>query len=145
MLFTGINVNRKWKDDSTWFGEYAGAYVQATLAGASPESAHTLARATADTGRLVPGSTAFKTAFNEVIAGESVLTGSKLVDNSKIYHSDVNYNFKEAISFAEVQVGGSYRQYQLKNEKKLRPHFHPIHFKLFLTKRADFYLNFRKI
>jgi hypothetical protein len=33
MLFTGINVNRKWKPDATWFGEYASAYVQSTLAG----------------------------------------------------------------------------------------------------------------
>jgi outer membrane receptor for ferrienterochelin and colicin len=43
----------------------------------------------------------------------SVLTGSKLVDNSKIYHSDANYNFKDLIEFAEIQVGGSYRQYAL--------------------------------
>jgi hypothetical protein len=35
----------------------------------------------------------------------SVLTGSKLVDNSKIYHSDANYNFKDLIEFAEIQVG----------------------------------------
>jgi hypothetical protein len=41
-----------------------------------------------------------------------VLTGSKLVDNSRIYHSDANYNFG-LIKFAEIQVGGSFRQYQL--------------------------------
>jgi hypothetical protein len=42
-----------------------------------------------------------------------VLTGSKLVDNSRIYHSDANYNFKDLIKFAEIQVGGSFRQYEL--------------------------------
>ena len=31
MVFTGININRAWKDDNTWFGEYTGAYVLATL------------------------------------------------------------------------------------------------------------------
>ena len=31
MVFTGININRAWKDDKTWFGEYAGTYVQSTL------------------------------------------------------------------------------------------------------------------
>jgi len=36
-----------------------------------------------------------------------------LVDNSRIYHSDANYNFKDIIKFGEIQVGGSYRQYQL--------------------------------
>ena len=113
MLFTGINVNRKWKDDRTWFGQYAGAYVQSTLAGFTPEQAHSRARSTADTGRLIPGTDAFKNAFNQVVSDPSVLTGSKLVDNSRIYHSDANYNFKDLVKFAEIQIGGSYRQYEL--------------------------------
>ncbi|MGL2999883.1 TonB-dependent receptor domain-containing protein [Flavobacterium sp. RSSB_23] len=113
MLFAGINVNRKWKDDRTWFGQYAGAYISGTLGGLTPEQAHAAARNTADTGRLIPGTAAFNKAFNEVIADPNVLTGSKLVDNSRIYHSDANYNFKDLISIAEIQVGGSFRQYQL--------------------------------
>lgn len=113
MLFTAINVNRKWKDDRTWFGQYAGAYVQATLGGATPDQAHAAARNVADTGRLIPGTTAFTNAFNQVIADPDVLTGSKLVDNSRIYHGDANYNFKDLFKPVEIQVGGSYREYQL--------------------------------
>ena len=113
MLFTGLNVNRAWKTDQTWFGQYAGAYVSSTLAGATPEQAHAAARGVADTGRLIPGTPEFKNAFNQVIANPDVLSGSKLVDNSKIYHSDANYNFKDLIKFAEIQVGGSYRRYDL--------------------------------
>lgn len=113
MQFTGINVNRKWKDDTTWFGQYAGAFVQASLAGQTPEIAHSLARNAAETGRFLPGTPQFQTAFNSVIADPDVLTGSKLVDNSRIYHSDANYNFKDLIKFGEIQVGGSFRQYQL--------------------------------
>ena len=114
MLFTGINVNRQWKADATWFGEYANAFVQSTLAGApNAQAAHNAARAFADTGRLIPGTAAFKSAFASVIGEADVLKGSKLVDNSKIYHSDANYNFKDLIEFAEIQVGGSYRQYEL--------------------------------
>jgi outer membrane receptor for ferrienterochelin and colicin len=119
MLFTGINVNRKWKDDKTWFGQYAGAYIQSTLAGMTPENAHIIARNTADTGRLIPGTPEFKAAFNNVIADPSVLTGSKLVDNSKIYHSDANYNFKDLIKFAEIQVGGSFRLYELNSHGRI--------------------------
>jgi outer membrane receptor protein involved in Fe transport len=119
MLFTGINVNRKWKDDRTWFGQYAGAYIQSTLAGATPAIAHQNARNTADTGRLIPGTDAFKTAFNEVTSEASVLSGSKLVDNSRIYHSDVNYNFKDQVKFAEIQVGGSYRLYELNSQGRI--------------------------
>ncbi|NGY36592.1 TonB-dependent receptor [Flavobacterium sp. XN-5] len=119
MLFTGININREWKDDKTWFGQYAGAYVQTALAGATPENSHIIARQTADQGRFLPGTPEFKTAFNKVTNEASVLTGSKLVDNSKIYHSDANYNFKDLIDFAEIQVGGSYRQYQLNSHGRI--------------------------
>jgi outer membrane receptor protein involved in Fe transport len=113
MLFTALNVNRAWKSDSTWFGQYAGQYVQSTLGGATPAQAHAAARATADTGRLIPGTDAFKAAFNNVISNPDVLSGSKLVDNSRIYHSDANYNFKDDFKPVEIQVGGSFRQYQL--------------------------------
>ncbi|MFM2229158.1 MAG: hypothetical protein RL607_416 [Bacteroidota bacterium] len=113
MLFTGLNVNRQWKPDATWFGQYAATYVQSTLAGATPTQAHAAARNIADTGRLIPGTPEFQAAFNRVIADSDVLTGSKLVDNSKLYHSDANYNFKDLIKFAEIQVGGSFRMYQL--------------------------------
>ncbi|NNT70868.1 TonB-dependent receptor [Flavobacterium sp. IMCC34852] len=113
MRFTGINVNRAWKPDATWFGQYAATYVQSTLGGATPTQAHGLARGAADTGRLIPGTPEFQSAFNSVIANPDVLSGSKLVDNSKIYHSDGNYNFKDLVKFAEIQVGGSYRLYDL--------------------------------
>jgi outer membrane receptor protein involved in Fe transport len=119
MLFTGINVNRKWKDDKTWFGQYAGTYIQSTLAGMTPENAHIAARNVADTGRFLPGSAEFKKAFNEVTNEASVLSGSKLVDNSKIYHSDANYNFKDIIKFAEIQVGGSFRLYELNSHGRI--------------------------
>ena len=77
MLFTGININRKWKDDKTWFGQYAGAYIQSTLAGATPDVANATARTVADTGRFLPGTPEFKTAFDQVTSEASVLSGSK--------------------------------------------------------------------
>jgi len=119
MLFTGLNINRAWKADKTWFGEYAGAYITSTLGGATPDQAHAAARAAADNGRFLPGSPEFKEAFAKVIAGEDVLTGSKLVDNSKIYHSDANYNFKDIIKVAEIQVGGSFREYRLNSHGRI--------------------------
>ena len=119
MLFTGININRKWKDDRTWFGQYAGAFIQSTLGGATPAGAHQIARNAADSGRLIPGTAGFVNAFNQVTSEASVLSGSKLVDNSRIYHSDVNYNFKDQVKFAEIQVGGSYRLYELNSQGRI--------------------------
>ena len=113
MLFTGININRKWKSDRQWFTDYGTTFANSTLGGMLPADAHIAARARADQGRFLPGTPEFRNAFSQVTNEASVLTGSKLVDNSRIYHSDANYNFKDLIKFAEIQVGGSYREYQL--------------------------------
>ncbi|WP_299182547.1 TonB-dependent receptor [uncultured Aquimarina sp.] len=112
--FTGININRLWKDDLTWFGEYAGAFAQATLAGQLPEQAHLIARQTADTGRLLPGTPEFENAFNTVTTDPDLATGSKFQDESQLRHVDVNYNFSHITkNFADIQVGGSFREYKL--------------------------------
>ena len=39
--------------------------------------------------------------------------GAGFTDNSRLYHAEVNYNFRDMVDFAEIQVGGSYRQYDL--------------------------------
>jgi iron complex outermembrane receptor protein len=113
MVFTGININRAWKDDNTWFGEYVGGFLGAILGGATEEEAHRIARQGADTGRLLPGTSEFQTVFDRVTNDPDLATGSRFQDNSKIYHSDVNYNFSHLWDWAEVQLGGSYRQYEL--------------------------------
>ncbi len=113
MVFTGININRAWKDDNTWFGEYVGTYVQASLGGATDAQAHAAARAQAETGRFLPGSPEFIEAFNRSVNDPDLTTGSKFQDASKYYHSDVNYNFSHLWDAVEIQVGGSFREYQL--------------------------------
>jgi iron complex outermembrane receptor protein len=113
MVFTGININRAWKDDVTWFGEYAGTYVQSTLGGATDAQAHAAARTVADTGRFLPGSDNFQNAFNTSVNDPDLTTGSKFQDASKYYHADANYNFAHLIDAVDIQVGGSFRQYSL--------------------------------
>ena len=113
MVFTGININRRWKEDNTWFGEYTGTYVQATLGGATDAQAHAAARAQAESGRFLPGSAEFQHAFNSVIKDPDLATGSQFRDASKYYHADGNYNFSHLIDWADIQIGGSFRQYRL--------------------------------
>jgi iron complex outermembrane receptor protein len=113
MTFTGLNMNRQWKSDEQWFGEYAGQFITSTLGGANANEAHTAARASADTGRLIPGTPEFQSAFDRVTSDPDVLTGSRLRSESKIYHGDANYNFSHLTDFADIQVGGSFRQYVL--------------------------------
>lgn len=117
--FAAINVNRSWKSDLAWFGDYARTYIGAKLGvgtgvQASDEQAHAAARAAADTGRLIPGTPAFKSAFNRVIADGDLTTGAKFIDNTKFRHLNGNYNIAHLIDdWADIQLGGSFREYEL--------------------------------
>ena len=123
MRFTGINMNKI--DASTWFGTYAGAYVQGAAgvlgAGGNPfdpavqTQLHAGARQYADdTVTLQPGTAAFTERFNKVISDPDLITGSKFLDNTKMYVGEGNYNFARLLDDkVDLQVGGSYRQYSL--------------------------------
>ncbi|MGB0981543.1 MAG: TonB-dependent receptor domain-containing protein [Winogradskyella sp.] len=124
MVFTGVNINRAWKSDEQWFGDYINTYVGATIGGATDAQAHALARNIAeevvdangiDDGieRYLPGSPEFIAAFNKSVNDPDLRTGSKFQDASKYYHGDANYNFSHIWDVVDVQVGGSYRKYSL--------------------------------
>ncbi|PQJ80173.1 TonB-dependent receptor [Polaribacter porphyrae] len=110
-LFAALNINRTWSSDANWFGEYAAAYL-----GGVPgvtASNHVAARTFADRNRLNPGTPEFQKAFNDVIINPDLKTGAKFRDQTKLYHVDANYNLRDHIDFAEIQIGGSYRLYSL--------------------------------
>ena len=111
--FAAININRAWKSDTQWFGEYINTFAGATLSGATEAQAHAAARAQAESGRLIPGTAAFNAAFDKVKSDPNLATGAKFKDNTKLYHADANLNLRDYIDWAEVQVGGSYRRYSL--------------------------------
>ena len=113
MTVTGIQINRAFKSDEDWFGDYINNYVGATLGGLTDAQAHAVGRAAAESGRFEPGTPEFENAFNNSINDPDILTGSKFKDASKYYHVDANYNLSHLIDFAEIQVGASYRKYKL--------------------------------
>ena len=89
--FTGININRRWKSDTQWFTDYAGAYIPAFLGGIqqgglsredASTAAHAIARQAADTGRLIPGTPEFQSAFDAVTADGDLTRGSRFIDNT---------------------------------------------------------------
>ncbi|MDC6385181.1 TonB-dependent receptor [Muricauda sp. SK9] len=129
--FAAININRLWKRDApnpddpserSWFGDYAGTYIPTFLGlvqqGTSREDAsvqaHAAARAYADQGRLIPGTPAFESAFNQVTNDGNLTTGAKFIDKTKFRHINGNYNFAHLIdNWADLQLGGSFREYVL--------------------------------
>lgn len=113
MEATAIQINRAWKSDQQWFGDYISTYAGATFGGATEAQAHAAARLAAENGRFEPGSPEFIAAYNKSINDPNLVTGSKFQDASKYYHTDGNYNFSHLTDIAEIQIGGSYRKYSL--------------------------------
>ena len=124
LVFTGININRAWKSDQAWFGDYIGAFVQATLGGQTEDAAHAFARQVADEvidiggddgiERLIPGTPQFQQTFEQVIQDPDFASGSSFQDESRFYHVDANYNFSHLIEDVfDLQVGGSFRENSL--------------------------------
>ncbi len=112
MRFTGINMNRVGAPQ--WFGLYAQNYLGAVLGGATPTAAHAAARTAADVLTPQPGTPEFQTLFNQVTSDPDITTGSKFLDDSKMYHAEGNYNFSRLLNeAADIQIGGSYRVYSL--------------------------------
>lgn len=133
MRFAAWNVNRQWKSDTEWFTNYATAYqLSSAIMGVNTTDAAGIGRAYADynqlpaalqglpqfavqpaNSRFLPGTPEFKNAMKIVTSNPDQSQGAQFVDQSSLVHSDVNYNFKELIDVAEIQVGGSFRQYNL--------------------------------
>jgi len=125
--FAGLNINNQWvinpatgklaapeDANNTWFARYVlGYFNAATQGGANPTGAHASARAFANEGRYMPGTSEFQAAFDKVIADPDLTTGAKFQDQTNLYHVDANLNLRDYIDWAEVQVGGSYRQFNL--------------------------------
>ena len=142
MRFAAWNVNRLAKSDKNWFTDYATAYqLSSALYGLGADAAANYARQFADyntspasmplpvapaidplnpnaprSPRFEPGTAEFNNALQSVIANPDLREGAKFKDESKLYHVDVNYNFKELLKVAEVQLGGSFRQYEMNSD-----------------------------
>ncbi|NHM06586.1 TonB-dependent receptor [Flavobacterium sp. CYK-4] len=137
MRFAAWNVNRAAKSDAGWYRDYVTAYLQSQIGlGFTGTQAAQYARNFADNNvtavpnlgdnplnlapsglpRFQVGTPEYNNALARIVQDPDFTKGAKFIDQSRIYHSDLNYNFKDQIKFAEFQLGGSYRQYSLDSE-----------------------------
>ena len=110
-----ILVNRAWKPDAQWLGEYTGNYSGAVLQGAPPAAAHAFARQQADAGRYMPGTPEFQRAFTDAISKPIGKGGAKFADKTDLYHFEGQYKLPEN-KIAELIVGASFRDYILNSQ-----------------------------
>ncbi|HAC14534.1 MAG TPA: TonB-dependent receptor, partial [Bacteroidetes bacterium] len=135
--FIGYSVNEQYRPNTLWFGTYGGTFagglLQAAMAaqGGDPSynpatvqallsnpqlvaQLHAAARAAADVGRYEPGTSQFDGAV-EMARGARVPDGALFDDQSRFYMTEGEYDFKNDISFVDMQIGASFKQYQLRS------------------------------
>lgn len=118
----GQHINRTWvkdlagntvspdKADATWFERYTAAYNGAIASVGSKD--HSLARAFADQGRIMPGSSEYESAKDRLIQTRG-LSGAGILSECSLRHVESMYDFSSALKFINFQVGGNYRKYYL--------------------------------
>jgi iron complex outermembrane recepter protein len=111
LLALGSFVNEALKPSQVWVPDYLLAY-QGNIQGV-PAGNHQAARAFADRNVAQPGSAEFDAALKQVGDAYFQKGGAKFIDESRIWHGEFNYNFKNLIDFAELMVGGNFRRYDL--------------------------------
>lgn len=109
---------------ASWYPQYAGAYMQARLMGASPGVANAQARQFADATKSdgspapKPGTAAFKSILDQV-RSIPIPKGGLFLDRTNLYQAEGQYNLTDYVKFAEVIVGASWRQYVLNSQGTL--------------------------
>lgn len=123
-----INDIRSGGNVSTYLGTYGIYYLRYlyengfTDPSATPnvpvnvqEQAHIWARQQTDNRfPMQPGTQAFDDAKRQALEGV-VPFGPKFADATRLYHGEGQYDFKNEIDFMELQVGGSYRMFDLRS------------------------------
>ena len=123
----GAFANERFKPSAAqWVPQYAGTYAGALLpiylqgGTATPqqlEVAHNAARAAANQGIPAPGTPEWQAVVNTVRSDffQRQPPGAGFFDNSRMYHAETGYNFRDVISpeVIELLVGANFRQYDL--------------------------------
>jgi iron complex outermembrane recepter protein len=116
----GFEANEAFTPSAVWAQDYVLA-MQGYAAGAGiPGGNPGAARTYADRNIPAPGSAAFTKVLSDLRANyfqkptsAYPYGGAGFIDDSRMYHTEFNYNFVNQIKWAEVQVGGNYRQFDL--------------------------------
>ncbi len=127
--FLAINMNNAWKSNDQWFTDYAYAYL-GYIPGVNAND-FTAAREFADLGRPTPGTERFDQLKDSVASAVGFgKGGASFDDHTRLYHAETQYDFSNAIKFAELQAGGSIRYFNLDSKGTLYADTagNPLHF-----------------
>jgi iron complex outermembrane recepter protein len=96
--------------DNMWYTRYEDAY-KGLISGVTAGD-HNSARAFADEGRFLPGSTEFNEQ-KELLIAKRGLSGAGIFSQSKLYHIEGQYDLSKKIKIFDALIGGNFRMYDM--------------------------------
>jgi outer membrane receptor protein involved in Fe transport len=124
-----LRLNEAWKPSEVWYQDYIGAFAQSVLLGSDEDDAHHFARLVADNrdqyGNIqdegkpafpLSGSDEFNTLYEAIINTPVSDGGAKVIDKSKLWHTEGMYNFSNKLKVVDLVVGASYRMYWIDSD-----------------------------
>jgi iron complex outermembrane receptor protein len=104
------NIVSEDQADNMWYTRYAAAFG-GNVNGVTANS-NDAARAFADQGRFLPGSAEFNAQKDRLIKTQG-LSGAGILSQSKLYHTEGQYDFSSKIKVFDLLVGGNFRMYDM--------------------------------
>jgi len=111
--------------NSAWAVKYKSALVSQLNSGADLATANNAARTMADAGRVVPGTQAFNDLKNTIIGINNwdiksssipdapATGGAALVQNSRLYHTEGQWDLSKTVKIFDLLIGADARVYQI--------------------------------
>jgi outer membrane receptor protein involved in Fe transport len=121
----GVFINSKWKANSTWFPQYIGTFSENRRLGGSSQAditIHAAARAAADQGRLLPGTSAYDAALKEGRTTPIKNGGGLFLDKSDLWSAEGQLNLSDALNFSdklEIITGIQWKQWVMNSQGTL--------------------------
>jgi outer membrane receptor protein involved in Fe transport len=89
------NIDRNYKPDNQWYGDYTTAFNSAVQSGSSVANAHAQARTTADAGRYQPGTGEYQYTLNKLQNVNNWDSGAALRLKASFIQAEVQINLTE--------------------------------------------------
>lgn len=89
------NIDRSFKPDNTWYGDYSKGFTAAIQSGETVAAAHSTARMFADNGRYLPGSNLFNEQLKKLQNINNWDSGAALKVKASFIQADVQVNLTE--------------------------------------------------
>lgn len=114
------NMDKAFKSDNNWFSDFTKAFNTSISSGYSVVDALSLARASADNGRFLPGTNEYAQQYNKLVAINNWDLGAALRVQSKMVHSEAVFywdklirKFKNLAPHTEIFSGMDFRLYSI--------------------------------